>query len=41
LGTILTNLDFIHEEIKIRLNSKNWFQNFLFSPLLPKKVKIK
>jgi len=38
---MLTNQNFIHEENKSRLNSKICFQNSLFSPLLPKNVKIK
>ena len=45
LGTTLTNLNSIQEEIKSRLNSGNacyhLVQNLLFSSLLPKNLKIK
>jgi hypothetical protein len=45
LGTTTTNQNFIHEEIKSRLNSGNGchysVQNLLSSPLLSKNVKIK
>jgi len=37
---MLTNQNFIYEEIKSRWNSKNWFKNF-FCHLLPKNMKIK
>jgi hypothetical protein len=45
LGTILTNQNDIHDEIKSRLNSGNGFfysvQNLLSSRLIPKNLNIK